>query len=86
VVLDFAPQVLAQVATAVATGKPDEQRAEQAVILIGRAVEQLVVDTNGVPPVEQIAQLILQSSQLLQAGRFLRHSDIVYDAGQLWTA
>ena len=62
------------------------RRAEQAVVLIGRAVEQLVVDTNGVPPVEQIAQLILQSSQLLQAGRFLRHSDIVYDAGQLWTA
>jgi hypothetical protein len=33
-----------------------------------------VIDTYGVPPVEQTAQLILQSRQALKAGSFLRHN------------
>ena len=40
------PRVLAQVSEVVSTSEPDQQWTEQAVILIGREVERLVVDAN----------------------------------------
>ena len=74
VVLDFVPQVLAETSPAVATGESYQQRPEQAVILIWREVERLILDPDGIPPVEQIAQLTLQSRQAVQARSFFRHN------------
>ncbi len=40
VILEFAPQVLAEVSPAVVTAEPGQQGAEEAVILIGRKIER----------------------------------------------
>jgi len=70
-VLDFMPQVLAQALPGYRRGRAWSAGAEQAVILIGREAGQLLVDADGIPPVEQVAQFILQGSQ---AVGFLRHT------------
>jgi len=47
VVVDFVRAILAESGSAFAASEPGEQRTEQAVVLIGRDVECLVVDTGG---------------------------------------
>ncbi len=60
VILDFVPEVLAEIGPAVATCEDVQQWTEQAVVLIGREVQRLVVYTDGIPLVQQVAQLVLQ--------------------------
>jgi hypothetical protein len=70
-VLDFMPQVLAQACPGCRRRRAWSAGAEQAVILIGWEAGQLVVDADGISPVEQVAQFILQGRQAVSS---LRHT------------
>lgn len=79
---DFVPEILAEGGAAFAAGEPGEQRTEQAVILIGRDVERLVVDSDGIPAIEQVAKLIRQRSQVFGLGASSVTADVISRAGQ----
>lgn len=68
-VLDLAPQVFADAGPGFVTGKPGQERSDEAVVLVGQEVELLVVNADRVPPVEEVAQLILQSGRPIPSSR-----------------
>lgn len=78
VIFDLIPQVLAQVGPAVAASQSYQERAEEAVVLIRREVARLVIDADRVPAVEQVAQLLLQISQIV----LVAHDEHCPEAGR----
>jgi len=57
--LDLVPQVLAEACSAVVSRQPGQERSDEAVVLIGRVVEQFVIDADRISVVEQVSQRIL---------------------------
>jgi hypothetical protein len=76
-VLNLMPQVFAEAGPGVVTGQPGQERADEAVVLAGREIDLLVVNTHQIPPIEQVAQLILQAGKPVPPSGFGCPPDIV---------
>jgi hypothetical protein len=76
-VLNLMPQVFAEAGPGVVTGQPGQERADEAVVLAGPEIDLLIVNTHQIPPIEQVAQLIMQAGKPVPPSSFECHPDIV---------
>jgi hypothetical protein len=60
VVLDLVPQILAEACSAVVSRFSGQERSDQAAVLIGREVEDFVMDTDRIALLERVARLSLE--------------------------